>query len=89
MEPSQRLRSLRTLETIAFYKGYNFVNVREKMVIILTFIIVLYLKCTMFMFKIKPRALLEEYFPNGPPIKEYFNVFEQFDLDMNCTEIGE
>nr|XP_023027808.1 serine/threonine-protein kinase S6KL-like [Leptinotarsa decemlineata] len=29
-EPHKRLKSLRTLETIAFYKGYSFKDVREK-----------------------------------------------------------
>ncbi|CAH0564536.1 unnamed protein product [Brassicogethes aeneus] len=30
IEPTRRLRSLRTLQTIALYKGYNFEHVREK-----------------------------------------------------------
>ncbi|KAJ8939130.1 hypothetical protein NQ318_010885 [Aromia moschata] len=30
IQPSRRLRSVRTLETIAFYKGFNFKDVMEK-----------------------------------------------------------
>lgn len=32
LDPSKRLRSLRTLQTIAFYKGFNFDDVKEKKV---------------------------------------------------------
>lgn len=32
IDPSKRLRSLRTLKTISFYKGYNFEAVKEKKV---------------------------------------------------------
>lgn len=32
VDPSRRLRSLRTLQTIAFYKGFNFEKVRERKV---------------------------------------------------------
>ncbi|KAK9888153.1 hypothetical protein WA026_000422 [Henosepilachna vigintioctopunctata] len=32
IDPSRRLRSLRTLTTIAFYKGYNIQDVQEKKV---------------------------------------------------------
>ncbi|KAJ8931684.1 hypothetical protein NQ314_015400 [Rhamnusium bicolor] len=30
LQPSRRLRSIRTLETIAFYKGFSFKDVRER-----------------------------------------------------------
>ena len=30
VDPTRRLRNLRTLETIAFYKNYNFKHVKEK-----------------------------------------------------------
>lgn len=32
VEPKQRLRSLRTLTTISFFKGYNFEDVKKKKV---------------------------------------------------------
>lgn len=32
VDPVRRLRSLRTLQTIAFYKGYNFEDVKKKKV---------------------------------------------------------
>lgn len=32
VDPSKRLRSLRTLQTIAFYKGFDFEKVKEKKV---------------------------------------------------------
>lgn len=32
VDPTRRLRSLRTLQTIAFYKGFDFQKVRERKV---------------------------------------------------------
>lgn len=37
VDPNLRLRSLRTLQTIAFYKGYNFEDVKLKKVHIFLF----------------------------------------------------
>ncbi|XP_049817221.1 serine/threonine-protein kinase S6KL [Aethina tumida] len=61
IEPTKRLRSLRTLQTIAFYKDYNFDHVKEKM--------------------IKPKELLMQFYPNGPPKNEDF--YPDFDELMS------
>lgn len=61
IEPTKRLRSLRTLQTIAFYKDYNFDHVKEKM--------------------IKPKELLMQFHPNGPPKNEDF--YPDFDELMS------
>lgn len=39
VDTTKRLRSLRTLQTIAFYKGYNFENVKAKQVSFFFFIL--------------------------------------------------
>ncbi|XP_045477451.1 serine/threonine-protein kinase S6KL isoform X2 [Harmonia axyridis] len=59
IDPKKRLRSLRSLTTIAFFKGYDFQKVKMK--------------------SIKPKSIMEKYFPDGPPPKKSKEVFDDFD----------